>query len=192
MANEPRLLADLINQPVRPVTILPPAHPGADPDLEWAREVLDSVPVWYGNLIMDGLSKLILLRLEAAPGADAIVGTAATWIQALPCPSDYSESLDALRLRKAFQLLLRNCQRWPAPRDFLDRIPPRPPTKPAPRDTSPAAIQRGLAGVHAAQTVLAYQSALESISNRPASLFDRLLCHCRRRIYRRLPRMIIL
>ncbi len=85
------------------------------------------MPKWVRNQIMDGLSKLMLLRLQGAPPADAVQGVAEVWCEALtPHTWAFTEELDARRLPQAFDLLIQQAERWVQPAQLIGLIPPRP------------------------------------------------------------------
>ncbi|BCB28422.1 hypothetical protein SKTS_33080 [Sulfurimicrobium lacus] len=93
---------------------------------------------WLRCEIASGLQKLLALRLIGTPPEDAIVGTAEVWLEAMAhCSIQWSEQLDSQRVRRSFQTLFRICDRWPAPKAFLDNLGARDPPKalPAPRIT---------------------------------------------------------
>lgn len=74
---------------------------------------------------MDGLCKLVTLSLERTPCMDLIASTAGTWIEALCHGREWRQSLDQLRVRRAFIALAGTCTVWPAPRQLLDAMPRR-------------------------------------------------------------------
>lgn len=78
------------------------------------------------NALIEGLQKLLVLRLRGAPAADSVVAVAAIWEEAL-CHSEGWRVEDLPRMRKAFAQLYADCREWPSPRNFLERLPPRPP-----------------------------------------------------------------
>lgn len=86
-----------------------------------------TMPEWVRNQMMDGLSKLMLLRLQGAPPADAVKGVAEVWCEALtPHTWAFTEELDAQRLPQAFDLLIQQADRWVQPAQLIRLIPPRP------------------------------------------------------------------
>jgi len=85
-------------------------------------------PDWFRNVIATGLQKLLTLRLAGTPPEDAIVGTAAAWLEALWATGCvWDEALDRRRMERAFTALLRTCERWPSPKTYLDHLGSRPP-----------------------------------------------------------------
>lgn len=88
---------------------------------------------WLRFEIASGLQKLLALRLMGTPPEDAIVGTAEVWLEAMEhCGVQWVEHLDRERVRRAFQTLFRICDRWPAPKLFLDNLGNRDPPKALP------------------------------------------------------------
>lgn len=77
------------------------------------------------NAIIEGLQKLVALRLRGAPSEAGIVAVAAVWEEAL-CHAVRWESADLPRVRHAFARCYAELNDWPSPRMFLERLPPRP------------------------------------------------------------------
>ncbi|MRD73307.1 hypothetical protein HCX48_00425 [Rhodocyclus tenuis] len=91
------------------------------------------VAEWLRVEIVTGLQKLLALRLIGTPPEDAIVGTAEVWLEAVEhCGVQWSETLDRERVRRSFRTLYRICDRWPAPKVFLDNLGNRDPPKALP------------------------------------------------------------
>lgn len=87
-------------------------------------------PDWLRFEVASGLQKLLALRLIGTPPEDAIVGTAEVWLEAVMHPGiQWNEALDRARVQRAFQALFRICDRWPAPKLFLDNLGNRDPPK---------------------------------------------------------------
>jgi hypothetical protein len=83
---------------------------------------------WLRFEIASGLQKLLALRLIGTPPEDAIIGTAEVWLEAVGgCGIQWVEHLDRDRVRRTFQTLFRICDRWPAPKQFLDNLGSRAP-----------------------------------------------------------------
>jgi len=102
---------------------------------------------WLRVEIASGLQKLLAMRLMGTPPEDAIVGTAEVWLEAMEhCGIQWVEHLDRERVRRAFQVLFRICDRWPAPKLFLDNLGNRDPPKALPSPpVSPEVRERNLA-----------------------------------------------
>lgn len=102
---------------------------------------------WLRSEIASGLQKLLALRLMGTPPEDAIVGTAEVWLEAMErCGIQWVEHLDRVRVRRAFQTLFRICDRWPAPKLFLDNLGNRDPPKALPEPPiTPEARERNRA-----------------------------------------------
>ena len=95
---------------------------------------------WLRCEIASGLQKLLALRLVGTPPEDAIVGTAEVWLEAMTrCGIQWERSLDQMRVQRAFQALFRLCDRWPAPKQFLDVLGNRDPPKALPEPPISAA-----------------------------------------------------
>lgn len=91
-----------------------------------------SLPSNVHNAVIEGLQKLVALRLRGAPPESAIVGTAQVWLEAIEAYGKWSES-DEERVRKAFAHLFLEAREWVQPRDFLDRLPDRAIAMPLPK-----------------------------------------------------------
>ena len=102
---------------------------------------------WLRFEIASGLQKLLALRLMGTPPEDAIVGTAEVWLEAMEhCGVQWVEHLDRERVRRTFQMLFRICDRWPAPKLFLDNLGNRDPPKALPEPPiTPEARERNRA-----------------------------------------------
>ena len=91
------------------------------------------VEKWLEREIARGLQGLIALRLTGAPADDSVTLTLDVWLAAIESLSvNWNEQLDAERVRRAFRTLYRICDRWPAPRLFLDNLGNRDPPKALP------------------------------------------------------------
>ena len=89
-------------------------------------------PPWFWNVILEGLQRLVVLRLDYAPPADAIELTAAAWVSALAAVGSdgayaiWHEALDAPRLAEGFRILGAHRTSWPKPANLLAAMPERP------------------------------------------------------------------
>ena len=91
------------------------------------------VEKWLEREIARGLQGLIALRLTGAPADDSVTLTLDVWLAAIESLSvTWNEQLDAERVRRAFRTLYRICDRWPAPKLFLDNLGNRDPPKALP------------------------------------------------------------
>lgn len=96
------------------------------------------VEKWLEREIARGLQGLIALRLTGAPADDSVTLTLDVWLAAIESLSaNWTEQLDAERVRRTFRTLYRICDRWPPPKVFLDNLGNRdpPPALPPPRIT---------------------------------------------------------
>lgn len=85
-----------------------------------------AMPAWLNNLVIEGLQLLLVLRLQNAPAADAVVATATAWQLVLwHCGITWCEDTDTPRVRAAFRGLAKHADRWPAPAHLLRELPPR-------------------------------------------------------------------
>lgn len=133
-------------------------------------------PSWLWNLVLDGLSKLLALRLEGAPPEDAVEGCALAWAEAICHECSYEEALDAERLAAAFRLLMRDADRWPAPKAYLARVKPR--EEPRERLTDKE-IASGLAGIAMIREATAVADWLRARADRRMSVLDYMLMDVR-------------
>ena len=96
------------------------------------------VEKWLEREIARGLQGLIALRLSGAPADDSVTLTLDVWLAAIESLSvNWNEQLDAERVRRAFRTLYRICDRWPAPKVFLDNLGNRDPPKALPAPPIP-------------------------------------------------------
>ena len=74
-----------------------------------------------------GLQKLIALSLQNTPAMETIQLTAVSWAETLwAAPIAWQQELDAQRIRAAFVRMMRDIERWPAPKHLLHYLPSRP------------------------------------------------------------------
>lgn len=78
---------------------------------------------WLMDEILTGLQKLYPLSLDRTPAAEVLPGTAMAWLEALSHGRTWDRYRDAQRIRGAFVTLAQTCDRWPAPKQFLDALP---------------------------------------------------------------------
>ncbi len=96
------------------------------------------VEKWLEREIARGLQGLIALRLTGAPADDSVTLTLDVWLAAIESQAvTWNEQLDAERVRRAFRTLYRLCDRWPAPKLFLDNLGNRDPPKALPAPPIP-------------------------------------------------------
>lgn len=82
---------------------------------------------WLDDVIIDGLSTLLVLRLKDAPAMDTIEVLASVWVAVFRRqPIDWVESLDAPRIQAAFLTVAGNTETFPAPKTVLQHLPSRP------------------------------------------------------------------
>ena len=80
---------------------------------------------WLTREILTGFQKLLCLGLDRQPAGEVLPGTAQAWVEAITFNREFDEAQDAPRFRRAFVQLAATRITWPAPRDFLDALPPR-------------------------------------------------------------------
>lgn len=86
---------------------------------------MSPIPSWFHNRIVEGIQLLHSLHLDGRPAAEVITLTATGWIDVLwRAPRAWAEGRDTERLVNAFFSLSRQVDRWPAPRQLLDHLPP--------------------------------------------------------------------
>lgn len=77
--------------------------------------------------VVEGLQKLYTLRLPSAPAAEDIALTAQVWIETLRSyPVAWCDQ-DRGRIKQAFSILISDVDRWPTPRQLIQRLPQRRP-----------------------------------------------------------------
>lgn len=92
-----------------------------------------ATPDWILHEIAQGLTRLTTLSLDRTPAMDVIHGTAMAWHEAITEGRQFDQQRDRERFRSAFRTLAATCTQWPAPRQFLEALPPLP---------KPAEVQR--------------------------------------------------
>ena len=117
---------------------------------------MSAIPSWFHNRIVEGIQLLHSLHLDGRPAAEVVTITATGWIDVLwRAPRAWVEGRDTERLACAFFSLSRQVDRWPAPRQLLDHLPPAPevpalaeavPQLSAARRDQLAEVRRKLAG----------------------------------------------
>ncbi len=124
------------------------------------------VEKWLEREVARGLQGLIALRLPGAPADDSVTLTLDIWLAALEGQTvTWSEHLDAERIRQAFRALYCTCDRWPAPKHFLDNLGNRdpPPALPAPR-ISEAQRQKNIARLREITAMLGKSKSMNSVN----------------------------
>ena len=85
-----------------------------------------TAPAWFHNAIVDGVQLIYSLALPGCPAGEVLPLTTTGWIEVLWRGGMWIEHRDARRVPLAFFSLARACDRWPAPKQLLDHLPPRP------------------------------------------------------------------
>lgn len=78
---------------------------------------------WFNNAIIEGLQKLVTLRLENTPPMETIQLTASTWQEILWPKKRWHQQIHQRRIESAFTQMMGNINKWPAPKDLLDYMP---------------------------------------------------------------------
>lgn len=87
------------------------------------------MPEWAYNQMIEGLQKLLVLRLSGAPPADTVTALAAVWEEALtPYTWYYDKNTDGRRLPQAFAAVVQAADKWVQPAHVIAALPPRPET----------------------------------------------------------------
>lgn len=90
--------------------------------------------MWLKNEVIEGLQKLLSLRLKNTPPADVIRGTVEVWTEVLQSrPISWDQELDTKRIKTAFRELCAVSDSFPSPSDFLRILGPREQPKALPR-----------------------------------------------------------
>lgn len=97
---------------------------------------------WFHNAVIDGLQLLYSLSLPGCPAGEVLPLTTTGWIDVLWRGGAWDEQLDARRVPLAFFSLARACDRWPAPKQLLDHLPPRPDVLAIAESTPPITAER--------------------------------------------------
>lgn len=87
----------------------------------------DAAPGWLVAVVAEGIQRLLVLRLEGCPAADAVEAVALAWADTFMVRGGrWEETLDAPRIREAFRHLAAHATRWPAPAELWQYMPARP------------------------------------------------------------------
>ena len=82
---------------------------------------------WFMAEVATGLQKLISLSLQGMPAMETIQLNATVWAETLwAAPIAWHQELDAQRIQQAFSRMMRDVERWPAPKLLLQYLPARP------------------------------------------------------------------
>ena len=81
------------------------------------------MPDWAYNQMIEGLQKLLVLRLQGSPPADTISALAAVWEEALtPITWAWQPETDGARLPAAFRRLISQAEKWAQPAQLIKQI----------------------------------------------------------------------
>ncbi|MGA1385972.1 MAG: hypothetical protein ACO306_04540 [Flavobacteriaceae bacterium] len=101
--------------------------------------------MWLRNEVIEGIQKLLSIRLKNAPPSDVIRGTVEVWTETLLSrPISWDEKLDKKRIKTAFTELCAISDTFPTPKDFLRVLAQRdkPLSLPRPMDNKISAENR--------------------------------------------------
>lgn len=84
---------------------------------------------------------MLSLRLNGCPPDDMIELTARTWLETVTDGREWERGRDEPRMRAAFVTLAKTRESWPAPKHFLEAIPPVEPLKAIAKEHRPATAE---------------------------------------------------
>lgn len=84
------------------------------------------MPKAIHNAVVEGLQKLIALRLKGQPPQETIAATVSVWLETIEAHSHWQDT-DTPRVHKAFVTLAATLTDWPSPKQFFDVLPHKPP-----------------------------------------------------------------
>ena len=94
-------------------------------------------PQWLENIVIEGIQRMLILRLQSAPANDTINPLVDVWLEIFTDGRHWDEGRDTPRLHEAFRTVLREEVAWPSPAQVLKAMPPIPPQ---PRLEEPAPV----------------------------------------------------
>ena len=81
---------------------------------------------WLQAEIVEGIQKLMALRLRNTPPSDTLKATAVVWHDVFSSrPIAWDQELDTQRIKKGFTELCATSDSWPSPSDFFRVLPAR-------------------------------------------------------------------
>ncbi|GAB4112868.1 MAG: hypothetical protein Fur0019_19290 [Tibeticola sp.] len=128
----------------------------------------EAAPGWLVAEVAEGIQRLLVLRLDGCPPADAVEAVALAWADTLMVRGGrWEEDVDAPRIREAFRRLAAYAQRWPAPAAIWEHVPARPePPKLPPPMVSEEDKQRALRMLAELRAKMKMEVPYESGTNR--------------------------
>lgn len=117
---------------------------------------------WVEKQMARGLQGLIALRLPGAPAEDSVTLTLDVWLAAIESSAaNWQEATHAALIQQAFRTLYRTCDRWPAPRHFIEQMGNRGPPPALPRPAiSESERRRNLARLEAMMEQLSNKTTI--------------------------------
>ena len=91
-----------------------------------------NAPVWLENSVIEGLQRLLILRLRNAPANDTVDALLNVWLEVMMSAQAWDERRDVPRLRTAFMTVTSTADTWPSPAQIIKAMP-----KPAPQPYLP-------------------------------------------------------
>lgn len=87
---------------------------------------MNEIPPLLEAEVLEGLQRLLTLRLPGSPAQDTIILTSDTWSNAVyvKC-GNWQDNLDKGRISFAFAKLFASVDKWPTPKQLIELIPPR-------------------------------------------------------------------
>ena len=81
---------------------------------------------WLQAEIVEGIQKLMALRLRNTSPSDTLKATAVVWFDVFNSrPITWDQELDTKRIKKGFTELCAYSDSWPSPSDFFRALPSR-------------------------------------------------------------------
>ena len=104
-----------------------------------------NAPVWLENSVIEGLQRLLILRLRNAPANDTVDALLNVWLEVMMSAQAWDERRDVPRLRTAFMSVASTTDTWPSPAQIIKAMPkpePQPYLPPPPPTTDPVHVAK--------------------------------------------------
>lgn len=104
-----------------------------------------NAPVWLENSVIEGLQRLLILRLRNAPANDTVDALLNVWLEVMMSAQAWDERRDVPRLRTAFMSVASTTDAWPSPAQIIKAMPkpePQPYLPPPPPTTDPEHVAK--------------------------------------------------
>lgn len=87
---------------------------------------MNEIPPLLEAEVLEGLQRLLTLRLPGSPSQDTIILTSDTWANAIYAKcGNWQDKLDKGRINFAFSKLFASVEVWPTPKQLIELMPPR-------------------------------------------------------------------